>query len=405
MGVARQAINSIVLLKGIPLLFSIFLPFFLGVSYNVSAQSPLAKIAGDADSLKMVEGKFLRKLYGLPIITFAPETSLQFGAVGVFIFRRAGVARETQLSSIRSPISYTINNQFRAKLAITYYSNANKHMFTAMGEYFEYPLFFYGLGNATAKEDEEIYTSRTLLFGFTYLKSLTPGLYLGLGYNYLQSRIIKFVPGGQLSEPGVVPGNNGSMNSGFNINMRYDNRDNHLNANSGLYLDFKVSNYEPWMGSEYDFTQLFLDYRQYFLLFDKHVLAVQLVLTNTWGGPSFETMALLGGKSIMRGHYIGRYRDNNLYAAQVEYRLPLGREKWNDDREEVPFRERWGMVGFFGLGDVYGPYSNSSLGSIKSSAGIGIRYLILPKERINIRLDFGFGDRLPGFYFSVSEAF
>ena len=107
----------------------------------------------------------------------------------------------------------------------------------------------------------------------------------------------------------------------------------------------------------------------------------------------------------MRGHYLGRYRDNNLYAAQIEYRLPLGRSNWIDERHNIPFWQRWGLVGFFGLGDVYGPDSNGSLSNIKSSVGLGVRYLILPEERINIRVDFGFGSQMPGFYFGIREAF
>ena len=159
------------------------------------------------------------------------------------------------------------------------------------------------------------------------------------------------------------------------------------------------------MGSDFDYTRFDLDFRKYFTTFGKHVLALQLTLADTWGEPPFENLALLGGKTIMRGHYEGRFRDNTLYAMQAEYRLPLVRSQWIDNRDKVPFRERWGIVGFFGLGDVAHSFADIDLNKVKTSFGVGIRYLVLPKERINVRVDFGFGSQIPGIYFNIREAF
>lgn len=369
------------------------------------AQNPLENIAQGADSLKAVEGEYVRKFYILPIISASPETSLRIGAAGVFLFRRKGMSPDTQLSSIRVPLSYTLNNQFKAKLNINYYSNGNKHIFNATTQWFNFPLLFYGIGNGTVASDEEIYTTQTLSIELTYLKLIISNVYAGFGYAYLQSDIVKFEENGLLAQPGIVPGNTGTISSGFHINFRFDSRDNNLCASSGYYIDVKLANYEPWMGSEYDFTRLDVDFRKYFQPFGKHVLAFQMVLANTWGEPSFETMALLGGKTIMRGHYVGRFRDNSLYAAQVEYRLPVGRSDWIDNREKIPFRERWGIVWFAGVGDVASSFGEVDFGKVKNSIGLGIRYLVLPKERINVRIDVGFGTQYPGLYFNIREAF
>lgn len=369
------------------------------------AQKPLEKVSEGADSLKSIEGDYVRKFYALPIISAAPETGLRLGAVGIFLFRKRGMRPETQLSSIRMPISYTLKGQFRAKVNSTYYSSGNKIIINATAQWFNFPLLFWGLGNNTQEEDEEIYTTQTGIVELSFLKSIFSNFYVGLGYNYFESKIVEFQPGGSLEQPGLIPGNTGSIISGFNINFRYDSRDNNLCATSGYYADLKISNYEPRVGSEYNFTRLDMDLRKYFPVFKKHVIAAQLLLVNTWGNPSFETMALLGGQTIMRGHYEGRFRDNSLYAAQVEYRLPLVRGEWIDNREKVPFRERWGLVGFFGVGDVASSFGDIDLSKIKTSIGFGVRYLVLPKERINIRIDLGFGTQLPGLYFNIREAF
>lgn len=391
----RYSINSLVS-------YLIIMAFTSSISY---AQNPLENIAQGADSLKSIEGEYVRKFYILPIISASPETSLRIGAAGIFLFRRKGMLPETQLSSVRVPLSYTLNNQFKGKLNLNYYSNGNKHIFNATVQWFNFPLLFYGIGNNTQAADEETYTTQTLNAELTYLKSVIPNLYAGLGYTFLQSDIVQFENNGLLAQPGLIPGNTGSITSGFNLNFRYDNRDNNLCASSGYYVDFKLANYESWMGSEYDFTRIDIDFRKYFQPFKKHVLAFQMVLTNTWGEPPFETMALLGGNSIMRGHYEGRFRDNSLYAGQIEYRLPIGRSDWIDNREKIPFKERWGVVGFVGFGDVATSFGEIELDKIKSSVGLGIRYLVLPKERINVRIDFGFGTQYPGLYFNIREAF
>ena len=163
---------------------------------------------------------------------------------------------------------------------------------------------------------------------------------------------------------------------------------------------------EESLGSDFDFNRLDLDFRYYqSVVQGRHILAYQLVSEHIWGDPSFETMALLGGDEIMRGHFEGRFRDKSLWAMQVEYRLPLVRSHWIDNREKLPFKERFGLVGFLGIGAVAPSTSDFRIDNTKKSIGLGIRFLALPKERINIRVDFGFGTATPGIYFNIREAF
>ena len=368
------------------------------------AQKPLQNLAEEVDSLQTEEGEFVRKWYVLPVISVSPETSFRFGVSPVFLFRKKGVTPETQLSSIRIPLSYTLNNQFKAKFSLSYYSGGNKNLVIIKAEWFKFPLLFFGIGNETQKSNEETYTTQTYGVDISYLRLIAKNFYIGLGFRYFNSDIVEVQDNGLLSTPGLIPGNTGSIISGFNINFRYDSRDNALNSSRGFYGDIKLANYEPWSGSEFDYTRLDIDLRKYFQPFHKHVLAVQIVFADIWGDPSFETMALLGSSMIMRGFYEGRYRDNTLYSAQVEYRLPLVRSEWNDGREKVPFKERWGLVGFVGMGDVAPSFSHFEK-TVKPSVGFGVRYLVLPKERINARIDLAFGSQVPGIYFGIREAF
>ena len=62
-------------------------------------------------------------------------------------------------------------------------------------------------------------------------------------------------------------------------------------------------------------------------------------------------------------------------------------------------------LGFAGIGDVADSYSKYRLKDVKTSLGFGLRFLFDPKERINIRADFGFGRNTSGVYFAIEEAF
>ena len=63
------------------------------------------------------------------------------------------------------------------------------------------------------------------------------------------------------------------------------------------------------------------------------------------------------------------------------------------------------MVSFAGFGDVAGKISKFQLRDLKTSVGFGIRCLFVPKEKLNLRFDFGFGKNTSGFYINFMEAF
>jgi len=109
------------------------------------------------------------------------------------------------------------------------------------------------------------------------------------------------------------------------------------------------------------------------------------------GEAPFQIMSFLGGMNFMRGYYMGRFRDNNAIILQGEYRMPVW---W-----------RFGAVAFASAGDVAYKIDQFKLSDFKVTFGVGIRFAIDPKERINFRLDFAWADDSSGIYFTVVEAF
>ena len=345
------------------------------------------------------------KKYGIPIISYSPETSLRFGLVGIYLFRTNNKNLDTQLSSLRTPITYTLNRQIKLSLDYDIFLNDNKHIFTGEFEWLRFPLSFWGIGSDTPDDAEELFTTETGNVQVSYFCLVKNNLYVGAQLNWSNSNITEKIEDGLLTNDEPILGNNGGTSTGLGLSFRYDKRDNYLNASTGPFLEGVLTFNRKAFGGDFNYTKLAMDGRHFFKVNGGHILAFQAFSEYNWGQAPFEQLALLGGKTIMRGHYLGRFRDNVSGAIQAEYRLPLGRKEWLAGEEKLRFWQRWGLIAFAGTGNVGPSYSDLLNGKWKYSLGIGIRVLILPEEQINFRLDFGFGTQSPGFYFNIREAF
>ena len=93
----------------------------------------------------------------------------------------------------------------------------------------------------------------------------------------------------------------------------------------------------------------------------------------------------------MRGYYYGRFRDKIYVAQQIELR--------------TFFWKRLGAVAFAGMGNVTNSYNGLSLNQSRFSFGGGLRFKFNEAEKVNIRMDIGFGKGTSGVYFGMEEAF
>ena len=70
------------------------------------------------------------------------------------------------------------------------------------------------------------------------------------------------------------------------------------------------------------------------------------------------------------------------------------------------FYRKWGVVAFAGAGNVSNTILEYDISSMKYSYGLGLRFLFNEKQKINLRMDIGFGsDGSRGIYFGIQEAF
>jgi len=172
----------------------------------------------------------------------------------------------------------------------------------------------------------------------------------------------------------------------------WDSRNNAFSSSKGFYLQYFSNFYGHLLGSEYNFRINSLDLRKYFDLKKDRVLAFQINLISAKGDIPVRNLSIMGSDSYMRGYYMGRYQDRVMFAFQGEFRFPV--------------YKRFGMTFFAGMGKV-GPSLSQALNftSLKPSIGFGLRYAFNVKEKLNLRVDAGFGKKIHGSYINLGEAF
>lgn len=333
------------------------------------------------------------KLLVAPIISYAPETKLSFGFGGQYVYKVKNCdIRQTNPSNSSFSFRYTTNNQIIIRSKHNIFFNENKWNFNGKLSYTKFPIFFYGVGNDTPISNEELISYRTIHIEPVLLFNAFRNVFLGGGYRVNAIFNVNREKNGFLEQE-KPHGYDGVVSSGFVLVQKYDSRDNQFGSSKGSYLELReIFNQRTW-GSDFNFQVYEVDARTYFKPFKNRldVLAFQGYGYFSSDNTPFTELALLGGPSIMRGYYQGRYRDNHLLALQAEYRLHI--------------KGRVGMVAFAGVGDVDSGTPSVNLKHLKHSVGLGFRFTVIKSENMNLRFDYAFGRDSNNFYFGVSEAF
>ncbi|MFN3951192.1 MAG: BamA/TamA family outer membrane protein [Thermaurantimonas sp.] len=329
----------------------------------------------------------------LPLLYYTPDTRLAFGAAGVYYFSikaKTPYQKDARLSYIQFLADYTQNRQLDIWALWNVFTRNEDYLLKGELRYRNFPDRFYGIGNATPREAAEYYSYDLKSFKYLMLKKVRSELFIGFDLMISNEYNFKIKEGGIL-DLDEITGNRGGVTSGFGAVVTYDDRDNVVNAYKGSLFEISTYVFSNVIGSDFNFFNFNLLYQTYKELKPNNVLAFQLVTRlNTKGVPMLD-MSTAGGEEILRGYARNRFRDLNFTGFQFEYRYPLF---W-----------RLGMVAFAGVGDVYNSLNDLSLTRAKYSIGTGLRFVINPAERLNLRFDVGIGREGPQYYLMVTEAF
>ena len=253
-------------------------------------------------------------------------------------------------------------------------------------------LSHFGIGNQTPDQGNEEYILDNVggIVDFQIPPTIVISTRAGLVLEYRNYTVVDRKENPYLQDDSQL-GINGGNVSGVGLVWVWDNRDQIFFPNHGGVTQAKVIFYSKDLGSDYTFIWFELNARRYWAFTPDHVLAVQTYYNGTGGNPPFFKLPALGGGSTMRGYFQGRYRDAHLFAIQAEYRQY--------------FWWRLGFVVFAGYGDVAEELTSLQMRHLKPTYGAGLRLLFDKEQKINLRIDIGFGKDTNGIYFGMEEAF
>ncbi len=327
----------------------------------------------------------------LPVLFYQPETKFGFGVAATYYFRTSKKGADARPSTLTPILIYTTRKQVIALFQGEIYSPSERYRYSFEGGYTLFPTSYWGIGNNTPDSLEEDYTPRSISLELQAQREIFPDWYVGLNIPVGYRALVEIDSTGSLAS-GLAPGAEDGWIVGGGLMVTRDTRDNTVYPRSGSLDQFNVTLYSGFFGSSYDFASFTLDLRRYFPLFS-NVLAVRGLSVASASVPPFDLMPPLGGDALLRGYFTGRFRDRQLLAFQVEYRLRIW---W-----------RIGGVGFVGAGQVGDNFGGFGLGDFHTAAGLGLRFLLSQTEGLNIRADWGMGlnHSTSGFYLSLGEAF
>ncbi|HEY6124627.1 MAG TPA: BamA/TamA family outer membrane protein [Steroidobacteraceae bacterium] len=220
------------------------------------------------------------------------------------------------------------------------------------------------------------------------LRRVTARLYAGLRY---QRATVEFPAPDAVQD--LIPEDGLDLDiGGLGLVAEWDTRDHSFQPGSGSYLTFRSNFARDDFGSDSEYDTYAMAFNFFHGGFrDQDVLAWRVALCETSDDTPFFERCQFGSAHDLRGYPVGRYYDDAMYAAQVEYRVPL----W----------KRLGAVAFAGVGGVAESFGDFGSDDTLGAAGVGMRVLASKDQRLNVSIDYAVGRDDSTFYVYIGEAF
>ena len=177
---------------------------------------------------------------------------------------------------------------------------------------------------------------------------------------------------------------------GFGFSSEFDTRNNQMMPLNGFNSKFITISFLEGLGSTSNYHNINFEYNKYFQKGERNTLLLRAYGQIAIGDVPFSGKNVVG-RDDLRGYSNGKYRANQVYDMQSEYR------HW--------FSKRWGYVAFGGVATAIDTSNDISINNLLPAVGAGIRFLAIPSSNITIGMDLAVGKDDWGIYFRISEAF
>ena len=343
------------------------------------------------DSLSMFQrfnkkAEALFKVLPFPMVSYSTETGSVFGLAKYNMVNLVKGDTISSASSFSGLVSISTEGQFKVVLGSNLYLNQDKLILNSEVQYVEYPEFILGIGNDVKREDAERIKTKRIVFKNKALYALNKSktLYAGITQEYKNYLIVESLSEDLGRTPyldsTMYPGYEGGISSGFGLTAIFDKRDHKYNTMNGVFASANFMAFGEAFGSDFTYNLLEFDFRAFYNPWLKHVIAVQLYTQQNAGSVPFYSLGQIGGTNRMRGYYLGAIRDKVIADSQIEYRMPI----WSI----------FGITAFASAGRVAENYGDMSLDGLWYAGGVGLRIMVDSAHRANLRIDFGWGQKM-----------
>ncbi len=339
-------------------------------------------------------------------ISFIPAAgySLQTGFAGILSSNIAyfnDTAANEKLSSISASVTYTQYDQILAPLTINIWTKDNKYNFISDNRYIDYPSNIYGLGGRSNPNKGHQIAFYGIKLHETILKSVAKNLFVGAGIYFDKNWNIIVVDSVTRRLNNLINRQLGKteLASSIAVKLLYDNRLNQINPKNGWFIDAVYRDSRTFFGSDNNWQSFLIDIRKYlpFPRNSKNTLALWSFNWLTLGGtPPYLLMPSTGWDdqyNTGRGYIQGRFRGNNMFYFESEYRFNISRN---------------GFLGgvVFGNLQYFTPEISKQFQTLSPGYGTGIRLKLNKHSGANLCIDYGFGkDGSRGFFVNLGEVF
>ena len=327
----------------------------------------------------------------LPVLGYTPDTGLLFGGLALRFFYLDPPGDGVRSSVLSPVVLYTLKNQLMIFLGLDLNWDDGRWHAAITPSYQKFPDDFYGLGRDAPADPLENYTPEQFAVEAMVEREVLGALRLGVGYRAARHQMLEVEEGGVL-DGGTVAGTGTVVLSAPGLLAAWDTRDHTWWPRRGLWTRAGVSLHRPGWGSDFTFTEHTVDARAYVPVGGGGVLAAQAAYAALDGRAPFFHLPRLGGQDGLRGYSGGRFRDDARLLVRTEWR-------------SGPLWRKLGAVVFAGIGDVAPRPQALGTTAGLTTIGCGLRWRISDEEKVNLRMDMGFGKDDGGFYLSLGEAF
>lgn len=262
----------------------------------------------------------------------------------------------------------------------------------AMGGYMNLRYDFYGIGIDAGEAGVSVPLNQTITVAAgAVLRRVRGSLYLGASFMWMHTTVsVRDSTGPTLP---AVPNQATTDLLAPGVQAELDTRNDDYWPTRGSLVQLKANFFTTTAGESGTFQRYVAVWSWYHVLRGRTLaLATNINACGAPGDPPFYGLCSLGaGRFSLRGYTQGRYRDHYANVLQAELRGHTA--------------GRFGATLFGGFGQVATGLSDILHAELLPAGGVGLRYQLVRRFPMHMRLDYAWGRDGGLLYFSVGEAF